>query len=396
MADLYPTSGTLVTSGLDQALTQRKLEARQAMLDALNQKNVESEISYRGEQAKSLADERSAQADQRREASLSSTAGHLHMGQDLGDMKPDLLQALIERGYANPGVTPEDAATTGGLDVGTGSRMLVLSHDKDGNFGAPPDPEANATGVESIKTPNKPSHGPEAVGSPKENDDESQREREDWFMRSGIMGRPDMTPIDKAIAWSTYMGGKPMPTQLLQPPGKLVTVDDASGTAKEVPGISLNPNDKVQNIPRPPRAAQPPQPQFVGAQGTNGVIFQDGHFRTEPLPDGQPLGPRVEPPSKSNGLYDTAAYAKFNQVNLNPNATDQDKLAVKSTVINSIQDPDLRHDVSVILGNDRYLEIPVDSLISSGVIEPPQGASPEQAQEYLRKVKVILNALGKQ
>lgn len=64
---LTMTPGSAVAGQLQDILTRKRLEARQAMLDELNRKNIESEMRYREENAKGLAEQRAGLAQTRRD-----------------------------------------------------------------------------------------------------------------------------------------------------------------------------------------------------------------------------------------------------------------------------------------------------------------------------------------
>lgn len=65
----FTTAGAAVANTLQDILTRRTAEKRQGFLDQLNQQNLQHEWDYKDQQASSLADERAATAEQRREQS---------------------------------------------------------------------------------------------------------------------------------------------------------------------------------------------------------------------------------------------------------------------------------------------------------------------------------------
>jgi hypothetical protein len=90
--DFYTmTPGSAVADALQEILTRRKAEARQSMLDQLNQQNIESEISARNKQVASQDEARQDQIWQRRAS--------LHGGDSVTGLSPEDVQTGMSGGW---------------------------------------------------------------------------------------------------------------------------------------------------------------------------------------------------------------------------------------------------------------------------------------------------------
>jgi hypothetical protein len=96
-------AGSGAADALNEILTQRKLEARQAFLDQLNAQNVQSEMEYRHQNALSLAEQREAHAQLMRQQAGENLIKNFGMGQNVTDDTYNQAKKLgVESSFSAP------------------------------------------------------------------------------------------------------------------------------------------------------------------------------------------------------------------------------------------------------------------------------------------------------
>lgn len=81
------TPGSAVADQLQDILTKKRNDARQAMIDEINRKNMESEMSYRAEQAASSKEQREAHAQEYQAAAQARAAALADQAKRADNMK---------------------------------------------------------------------------------------------------------------------------------------------------------------------------------------------------------------------------------------------------------------------------------------------------------------------
>lgn len=98
----YGSTGYAVSNEVQKILDRKWAMQRQALLDQLNQKNIESEIAARDENARSMAEERAAQAAARQaaaeQAEIKSWGELYGPGSDVSNLDPAILEKMRKRG----------------------------------------------------------------------------------------------------------------------------------------------------------------------------------------------------------------------------------------------------------------------------------------------------------
>lgn len=277
------TPGSAVAGQLQEILTTKRLEARQAMLDNLNAQNVQSQIADRDKQAavneeyrKGLIDSRKTQELQRITSTLSP---HLPFNDKTGVNYQFLKTNAPE--LIDPGV---EATQPLGPDEAGPSRPAV----------------------------------PESFhGTPLQLKTEHQEKLQGDLQR--LMGDPTRwDPMPDAQKEALYRGAynATIPENVLRPKvgGKVYVIDDATGRLKdpsngqEVNVNSVGPNDKIINIPRPAAGAQGPGSTPFQAVDENGIESSVGYNpRTNSYePSKIPQGLRIVTGSRGNAAQKAA------------------------------------------------------------------------------------------
>ena len=189
MAQGYNSPGYMIAEQLQEILARRRAEARQDMLDKLEQDKFAHGVEmdrdtqatnrlYREAQAKQWeaeAQDRTAQAQAR-------LAGQLSMGQPITRATAQRLDPAM----VVPGVDPEQAATTGptGFSVQPSTQIMAMKG-PNGEDLTSFDPERDATGVSEILS-NAPKVTPDTFyGLPKEREDRDKKRMMGELISSG-------------------------------------------------------------------------------------------------------------------------------------------------------------------------------------------------------------------
>lgn len=384
--DFYSlTPGSAVADSLQDILTRRKAEARQSMLDQLNQKNVESEISYRNKQAESEAAARNDQIWQRRAT--------LHGGDPVTGMSPNDIQQGVSGGWMTQD-QPEAAAPVSAID-----RQAEIA----------------AGGSPSQTAPATPNYHWAATAESRKRQADTDTENQEQFQIDQMMADPNMSDADrKALTMargipearhtllSTLLNREMTPAPKLEPrykmnrlTGKLEPLTAADG--KPLMGSPNSPITEWGEQPQQPNAADQPtewnipdphqidpatgKPKMVTALATRkammatkpGHIFDDPNVRVfgDQVHQGNmPVGPAQKP-------YDMAAYRAYQTATRSPNADDNTKQAAALAFAGTISDPVVRQDVVSVITNPTKRSIPMDALLNAMT-----GVTPEQREMF--------------
>lgn len=236
---LTMTPGSAMAGQLQQILTSKRLEARQAMLDELNRRNTESEMAARADNAATNKANREALASDRAAQELGRRTALMSPHQNLAGKDEQFLQA-----NAPSLIDPGEHAT-----------------------------EPLPDGAEGPSRPEIPS---KFHGLPAQLETEHKRQLQDDLMKS--MSDPtkwDPMPDAQKEAMYRNAFGASVPENVLRPKvgGKRYLVDEATktiidgATGQRVLTNSFGPNDTFTNIPRPAPGPQPHAPTFF--EGTN-------------------------------------------------------------------------------------------------------------------------------
>lgn len=290
------TPGSAVAGQLQNILTQKRVEARQAMLDELNRKNVESEMSYRDENAKSLAENRAAQAQFRTENANKTFLGEL--GDNPSPLDPQTAARLGK-------IAPNRLQTTP-----AGSTL--------------PSTQAPLAGVlpgaQAPELPNQTTQSPavdrpasyQYTGSPAyQKQHDTQKKLEDLIDDSSLSSEERMLRMstlfpnsDPAPMYERYITSKSQ-----QAPGHQFAVDPVS--KKRIDLGPIGPNDKIEMLPRPPKDPVEPATTSYWSTGPDGkkalmIVERDGRQHVSTTPEGYTLDdkvghntPLVKPPHTS-------------------------------------------------------------------------------------------------
>jgi hypothetical protein len=199
MSGTYHDPGFAVASMADKIIDERRSQVRQAMLDELNKRNVESQISDRDENAKANAEARAALAEDRRAQAGQRFLGNFHMGQDVNPEDVRKAGSLGVGSSFDPGVSGESGAQ--------GLSSLGIS-------GAPLAPGQNpetapVMGAGDIVSTTPQTRSPKFLGSPKEQESEERRQRIMDMMNTP--GWKDADDLTKAVMYNEASGAGPLP-----------------------------------------------------------------------------------------------------------------------------------------------------------------------------------------
>lgn len=343
----YTSPGFAVAGTLDQILTQRKAEARQAMLDSLNQQNVQSEISARNENTAGLAQQRDAKAADLKQHTADLRLSKMAPGKvDGGDV--DFLKSDF----------PSFLKQTGGATLPSTSLIGASELPGDGSG-------AGAASVEDV--PSKPDSSIPTTSTFTGDKDYQQKKKWQDALQELSQDPSFQDPsIQKLLQVESLSpdGQKNMGTTLerlltsrtQQPPPENWTVD-ASGKAHK---LDTPPGAHITQLPNPPRpaAGHPPTLKDWTTTGPDGKpVNHTGWFNPD-KPNDPPI--EVSVGQLSNlGTEKTEAepftyagdrklfqslQAAFKLKN-NPEALQQAQIAYR----NSIKDPLIKQDVIDIM-----------------------------------------------
>jgi hypothetical protein len=249
------TPGSAVAGQLQNILTSQRLEKRQAMLDALNQQNVQSEISARNENAKSLAENRTEQASNRAARELATRASLYSPHQALAPTDESYLQknapSLVDP--SQPGTAPLGPDEAGPSMPATPAQF----HGLPVQLAAEKKTASQATAMDKLRNM-----------SPVDEAQMSDLQRELLFREATGASVPEAVLRPK-------VGGRVLAFN----PATATLIDTATGK----PAGSKQPNDVVENMGRAPVGPATPAPTYWEGTGPNGEkqIFREGRGPTE-------------------------------------------------------------------------------------------------------------------
>lgn len=297
-----------VASTLDNILTTRKAEQRQAMLDEISKRNVESEITSRDENTKSLADQRSALADEHYLKMIQDSG--FDPDQDLSKIDPRMLAVAEKTGY----IKHSRLSPTPSVSTSEDFRSATDDPRTQSTYDGPNANEPSFTMPGDTST---------TTGSPTEEqgtffkgtreDQEANRLQTDMqpLIESGFFTDPKVSDIQKMLTINRLFRQKPTTTEftgLLKPKGNryVMGMDGKVTQATGPDGTPLGTEDQITPVPRPATA---PAPSFSygGVDPKTGMPIsmdnRSGHFRVAPateLPNG--IAPKPTAASQGNGL----------------------------------------------------------------------------------------------
>lgn len=302
------SSGFAVSSTLQNILNRKKADQRQAMIDELSRKKIESGISVDEENARGLAANREM-LNTVREGQMINDFGKQHtMGDDLSTVDPMFLRVLQKHGMISesplklqPQVTTSEAPQTGGAP--TPEQLDAMA--------------ANAPHPEAKK-------GTYFSGMPEQVEEERRRSDLGGLISRGIFSdTSDMSPSERMVALAQAMGDKNVPSSVyssMEPQGNLYVTDEASGKTSAQLGPDGKPihtgrqGNVFQVRNRPPQGGQP---QAFSHTGPNGETIWSWIRPGENIPTdshrGNPAAPVRQgdllPPAIANQLakFKTAA-----------------------------------------------------------------------------------------
>lgn len=404
-------------------LAQRKAEARQAMLDDIHRRDVESNMRYREENLASLQEEREARRKLNEEAANEKwlkTSG-LEPGSPVSDptMRERITKInpnLIRKG--TPGITGESGAVVGGLG------SLPSFKSKTGN------PEVDVTGADSLtsEAPSTVPAGPDTyAGLPEQV--ETKRKTD---LRNRLLSDPGafegMDDLTKSVLIHEAFGMTPNADMLghnnqtfavVDEKTGQVTVDDKPVDPNKLPknthfytkpqpryswtrrpdgtvvqGPEIGSRDVVGNPPRPPGSGggghnwvmgQMPDPNDPNK--TISVMYDPRDPKAAPIP--VDFHRPYAPPRTSNspsGLYDEGAMGRYLAAVRSQNRNDEGPAL--SAWIQTFKDPHLKDDFTSIM-YDSSLSNKSVAAILVGVTAPPgvdEAAYKSQLAAVLRNV----------
>lgn len=250
------TPGSAVADQLQTILATKRANDRQAMLDNLNAENVHSEIAYRDENAKSLADQRESNASNRQAQELTRRASLYNPHQNLAGSDLDFFQK------AAPSLI--DPAQQGTQPLGAGDQG-----------------------------PEMPSSPAQFHGLPKQLDDQRKIAQQEDAKRQLANLPDDASPLQKEMFYRAAYNAT-APAAVVDPKGdQWVPVLDGDGnTVNWAPSNSI----KLPKEARPP--ADPPLYQYWGTDKTSGEkvlvsVDRQGNSKVIKAPEGINIDQRV-------------------------------------------------------------------------------------------------------
>jgi hypothetical protein len=361
------------------------MDARQAMLDELDRRDKESMISYRDENAKSLAEERNALALERKEKADQVFQNRIPPGAVTGATADRLQQ-----------IDPSSVDVTGGATLpskqmtGVGAPLGQVAPMQDTQSPSVADSSVPITktykGSADYRMEQDRNSKLQALTKSPEFQQGTDLER--WIMMRSVMQKGENPPAE------AIFHPKPTPAELEEP---LMTFNEATGkyeTAKDENGhvIMGKKGERPVIRSRPPVGPQGPAPEFFqydDAQGNHKTVWvkPGAAFPTDMNPKTLRKGNEPAPRAATLGLYDKALASKFSS------AKPQDKPQVAAALINSITDRNVQADVRGMIqdNNGRKKSLTVDQFFDAGLYTAPPGEDPEL---YREKVREAMTAIG--
>jgi hypothetical protein len=257
------TPGSAVAGQLQNILANKRLEARQNLLDQLNAQNVQSQISDRDANAQSMADYRKTQAAYRQ------------------SMDENRIAQEVQR--RSSGLAPHQPVVGSDLDFFEKNAPSMIDPAVQGTQPLGPD-EAG---------PTLPSQPATFHGLPVQLENERKRAAQQAYMAqladptSEANNKPDL--LRAAEYYSVF--GHEAPEGTIRPKvgGKVYLIDQEHGriidpvTQQPIAANSIGPNDKLENWTRPPKETTP-NVTMVGQTPDGDPVFQTNRLDKAGLP----------------------------------------------------------------------------------------------------------------
>jgi hypothetical protein len=276
----FLSPGAEVSNTLSDILASKKLEARQKMLDILNQQNVQSEISARNENAASqkanreaLASDRAAQEDQRRLSTFDT--GNHPVGEDLSSVPSDLQTSLINAGRAKRGPAPEAEGPVAALNMPQVSAQLT-GPSTPAQMGEM-DRALTSSPADLTTTPVSPAvplNAPPSVtnlGTAAQAKQERIKHNVGDFMQK-MSQNPTMSPMDKLLGLTQAFEETTPPASSVAELLKTQPKQYQVGPNGQLTELKVEPGSHVINAPRPP-APQHSRATYVGTNPADGTAL---------------------------------------------------------------------------------------------------------------------------
>jgi hypothetical protein len=370
--DIYTmTPGSAVSDALQQILAERRLDARQALLDSLHQQDVQSIIRDRDQNSRTNEEYRRGLIEQRKslEAERQATANKTR----LGEVMPGPINNPNTLGFLN----------TNFPDLVKNNPQPTLPPQEFTQGMLPPDaqPENVFLGTPEYQ-----------VG-----------QRNDQGLKD-LSHNPDfdkMSPIEKFLAIRQYDPKGQIPQQLLMP-----TKDE-----QYVPILDWKGNDTGNWAPS--NSIRLPEPQQTKQPNTGVTVLGP-----DMSPDGKPTGKTwvYEHSTGKEKLLDThvaakaagkpvdlynrsAASAYVRSLRVKGPQGQRESQAAMQILINSITDPEVKADIVTITSDPKMRVAPLDQLVAHGWIEAPKThidgtpTTPDEQMMFFQKLRAALAAV---
>lgn len=300
----YTSPGAAASDAFTEFMTLRKAEQRQAMLDRLNEENIRSQMADREANRENQRATTEWLNEQRKGVARTSFASR-HLP---GDINPAGEAEALSLGMGDmlaPSMKPEDHS--GGTDSIEVSKpgLQTPGLREDPSTSSALDPEASATGVESLGSTTPTLKGPQWLGLPEQRRTAEKDELMNTIIHSNILSNPSI-PIQQKNAiwfeatgenlpndlmaafttkgvWSNPRGGGPFEKLGDIPSNDQVVTEPAA----QLPNyIALN-MDGVWNRLNTRNANEPPQP--IAGVGEGARVTPAGNAGQVPLGLGKAL-----------------------------------------------------------------------------------------------------------
>lgn len=389
------TPGSAVADSLEDILTRKRNESRQAMLDSVTRQSAQARANYENAAAASLTEQREAHAQEQK--SIADKNRMAAMGQNPGDVDKSTYDwgSKVSPGsfrMASGGATLPSTATTGiGSTLPTGAPSI----------GPTPTPAAQppALPVQSTSVPSTPDTSVPATyryqGSPQyQQRQQTIQSLQDLTKDPSFANNPNLVAeLKLATALPQYNPEgaveRIMTARNAQKPGRAISLDEATGKWKDSAGnivTDANANDKVERIPRAANIPAGDTPFISGTIedpithiktpstfrvspamiGKDGLVRYPAGFTPEGKLGSAPRAPQVKPAKVDDRDWALYLNAKSAALRAPDDAKTEDLLNSQANkVINtSTNDPAVRAFISKAWTYKQARSVPADVLMS--------------------------------
>jgi hypothetical protein len=392
------TPGSAVADSLEDILTRKRNEARQAMLDSITRQSAQARANYENSSAASLAEQRAAQAQFRQsEANKNRMAA-------MGPNPSSVDKATYDWGSK---VSPSSFSMT------PGGPTLASTQISD-------------AGTQQVPSTNSPATF-QYLGSPQ------YRQRQDTIkgLQSlttdpAFANNPALQAELKVAAadpnWNPEAGiARVLTSKTNQGPGRIIFANEATGQAMSggKPVTDFNSTDHIVAVPRPPQMPAAEMPYISGTMedpvthaktpatfrvtpnmiGKNGLVTYPAGF----TPDGKlaaaPKPPVVKPPKVDDrdwSLYINAKAAALRAPD-DPKTEDLLNSQANKVINTATNDPVVKAFLSQAWTYKRARSLPADDLISKATRLPDDPKTQKEAQplsdQQKEEIRQIWNQL---